>query len=55
MPIDLTYADEAIARVGRKPEALIPILQALQERYGYCLIEGRHRTNRGHYFVDAGC
>ncbi len=35
MPIDLTYADEAIARVGRKPESLIPILQALQERYGY--------------------
>ena len=35
MPIDLNIADEAIARVGRKPEALIPILQALQERYGY--------------------
>ncbi len=35
MPIDLTIADEAVARIGRKPEALIPILQALQERYGY--------------------
>lgn len=35
MPVDLTYADEAVARVGRKPEALIPILQALQEHYGY--------------------
>ncbi|MCC6823435.1 MAG: NAD(P)H-dependent oxidoreductase subunit E [Verrucomicrobia subdivision 3 bacterium] len=35
MPIDLTIADEAVARVGRKPEALIPILQSLQEHYGY--------------------
>ena len=35
MPVDLTYAEEAVARAGRKPEAEIPILQALQERYGY--------------------
>jgi len=34
MPIDLTHAEEAVTRLGRKPEALIPILQALQERYG---------------------
>lgn len=35
MPIDLTIADDTVTRVGRKPEALIPILQALQDRYGY--------------------
>jgi NADH:ubiquinone oxidoreductase subunit F (NADH-binding)/NADH:ubiquinone oxidoreductase subunit E/Pyruvate/2-oxoacid:ferredoxin oxidoreductase delta subunit len=33
--IDLTFADQSVARIGRKPEALIPILQALQEHYGY--------------------
>jgi NADH-quinone oxidoreductase subunit F len=35
MPVDLTYADQAVARIGRKPEAVIPVLQALQEHYGY--------------------
>jgi NADH-quinone oxidoreductase subunit F len=35
MPIDLTYADKVVARAGRKPEAVIPILQQLQEHYGY--------------------
>jgi NADH-quinone oxidoreductase subunit F len=35
MPVDLTIVEQTVARVGRKPEALIPILQALQERYGY--------------------
>jgi NADH:ubiquinone oxidoreductase subunit F (NADH-binding)/NADH:ubiquinone oxidoreductase subunit E/Pyruvate/2-oxoacid:ferredoxin oxidoreductase delta subunit len=44
MPIDLTIADEAVARVGRKPEALIPILQALQERYGYLPEEALRRV-----------
>ena len=33
--LDFTFTDEAVARIGRKPEALIPILQALQDRYGY--------------------
>ena len=44
MPIDLTIADEAVARVGRKPEALIPILQELQERYGYLPEEALRRV-----------
>ena len=44
MPIDLNIADEAVARVGRKPEALIPILQALQERYGYLPEEALRRV-----------
>lgn len=32
---DFTFTDETVARLGREPGALIPILQALQERYGY--------------------
>ncbi|HEY5910127.1 MAG TPA: NAD(P)H-dependent oxidoreductase subunit E [Verrucomicrobiae bacterium] len=35
MSLDLKYVDEAVARLGRRPEALIPILQALQDHYGY--------------------
>ncbi len=35
MPVDPTFAGQAVARVGRKPDAVIPILQALQEHYGY--------------------
>ncbi len=35
MPVDLTFAEQAVTRVGRKPDAVIPILQALQEHYGY--------------------
>ncbi len=34
-PVDLTYADDLVSRLGRKPEMVIPILQALQEHYGY--------------------
>jgi NADH:ubiquinone oxidoreductase subunit E len=33
--IDLTFADQVVQRIGRKPEAVIPILQAVQEHYGY--------------------
>ncbi len=44
MPIDLTIADAAVARAGRKPEALIPILQILQERYGYLPEEALRRV-----------
>ena len=33
--VDLTFADETVARVGRTPDAVIPILQAIQEHYGY--------------------
>lgn len=44
MPIDLNIADEVVTRVGRKPEALIPILQSLQERYGYLPEEALRRV-----------
>jgi len=47
MPVDLTFAEQAVARIGRKPEAAIPILQALQEHYGYLPEEAlRHVCER---------
>jgi len=33
--VDLKFVEETVGRTGRKPEALIPILQALQEYHGY--------------------
>jgi NADH:ubiquinone oxidoreductase subunit F (NADH-binding)/NADH:ubiquinone oxidoreductase subunit E/NAD-dependent dihydropyrimidine dehydrogenase PreA subunit len=33
--VDLNFVEETVGRIGRKPEALIPILQALQEHHGY--------------------
>ena len=34
-PEELQFVDQTVARLGRKPEALIPILQALQEHFRY--------------------
>ncbi|MBK9139872.1 MAG: NAD(P)H-dependent oxidoreductase subunit E [Verrucomicrobia bacterium] len=34
-PVDLRFAEEALARCGRSPDAAIPVLQALQDHYGY--------------------
>ena len=44
MPVDLTFAEQAVARVGHKPDAVIPILQALQEHYGYLPEEALRRV-----------
>ena len=33
--VDLAFAEEAIARLGRTPDMVIPVLQALQDHYGY--------------------
>lgn len=33
--IDLGFVDQAVARLGRSADAVIPLLQALQEHYGY--------------------
>jgi len=33
--VELQFVEETVRRAGRKPDALIPILQALQEHYGY--------------------
>jgi NADH-quinone oxidoreductase subunit F len=35
MVVDLKYVDEAVARLGLGPDAVIPLLQALQDHYGY--------------------
>src|SRR3974390_3180177 len=35
MTVDLTYVQETVARIGRTPDAVIPILQAIQDHYGY--------------------
>jgi len=43
MPLDLTYVDQAVERIGRAPDAAIPLLQALQEHYGYLPEEGLRR------------
>ncbi len=32
---DVSFAEQAVARAGRRPEAVIPILQELQEHHGY--------------------
>ena len=50
MPIDLNIADEAVARLGRRPEALIPLLQALQESHGLSVIYITHDLSTVKYF-----
>jgi NADH-quinone oxidoreductase subunit F len=42
--IDLSFASEAVARLGRKPDAVIPILQALQDHYGWLPEEALRRV-----------
>jgi NADH:ubiquinone oxidoreductase subunit F (NADH-binding)/NADH:ubiquinone oxidoreductase subunit E/NAD-dependent dihydropyrimidine dehydrogenase PreA subunit len=43
MAIDLKFVDETVDRLGREPEAVIPILQAVQDHYGYLPEEGLRR------------
>ena len=33
--LDLSFVDETVQRLGRQPEAVIPILQAIQAHYRY--------------------
>ena len=35
MSVDLKYVDEVVEQIGRAPDAVIPILQAVQDHYGY--------------------
>ncbi|MBN1419932.1 MAG: NAD(P)H-dependent oxidoreductase subunit E [Planctomycetes bacterium] len=42
--IDLSFVDEIVARLGRGPEATIPILQALQDHYRYLPMEALRRV-----------
>jgi NADH-quinone oxidoreductase subunit F len=41
--LDLTFVDETIHRIGRGPEAVIPLLQQIQEHYRYLPEEALHR------------
>src|SRR5271157_3277815 len=41
--VDLKFVEETVGRIGRKPTALIPILQALQEHHGYLPREALER------------
>jgi len=41
---DLTFVDQTVERIGRTPEAVIPILQALQEHYRYLPEEALERV-----------
>ena len=43
MAIDLSFLDEAVQRIGRTPDAVIPVLQALQDHYGYLPEEALRR------------
>lgn len=42
--IDLSFVDQLVERIGRGPDALIPILQALQEHYRYLPREALERV-----------
>ncbi len=44
MPVDLKFVDEVLERFGRAPESVIPILQAMQDHYGYLPAEGLLRV-----------
>jgi NADH-quinone oxidoreductase subunit F len=44
MSVDLRFIDEAVERLGRAPDAVIPILQALQDHYGYLPEEALRRV-----------
>ena len=44
MSLDLKYVDAAVERIGRAPDAVIPILQALQDHYGYLPEEALRRV-----------
>jgi NADH:ubiquinone oxidoreductase subunit F (NADH-binding)/NADH:ubiquinone oxidoreductase subunit E/NAD-dependent dihydropyrimidine dehydrogenase PreA subunit len=44
VPVDLRFVDEALERLGRAPESVIPILQAMQDHYGYLPGEGLLRV-----------
>ena len=43
-PLDLAFVDQTVARVGRSAEAVIPILQAIQEHYRFLPEEALRRV-----------
>ena len=54
MSLDLKYVDEAVARLGRSPDTVIPILQALQDHYGYLPEEALRRVCAATQITPAG-
>ncbi len=42
--IDITFAEKTVERLGKKPESVIPILQALQDHYGWLPGEALERV-----------
>ena len=44
--LDLTFVDRIVEQVGRGREAVIPILQRLQEHYHYLPDEALRRVSR---------
>jgi len=42
--LDLTFVDRTVTQLGRAPDVVIPILQALQEHYGYLPSEALERV-----------
>ena len=42
--LDLQFVDEAVRQIGRRPETVIPILQAIQEHYRYLPEEALERV-----------
>jgi NADH-quinone oxidoreductase subunit F len=44
MAIDLKFIDEAIDRSGRTPDAVVPILQAMQDHFGYLPEDGLRKV-----------
>jgi NADH-quinone oxidoreductase subunit F len=45
MPEDLRFVDATLERCGRSPEAVIPVLQALQDHYGYLPLQSLRRVS----------
>ena len=54
--LDLTFVDRTVEQVGGGPEAVIPILQRLQEHYHYLPDEALRRVcaDQNHPGVDHG-
>src|SRR5512140_636651 len=53
MALDLQFVDEAVERYGRDADAVIPILQALQDHYGYLPQEGLVRVCESTHIAPA--
>ncbi len=42
--LDLTFVDQTVERLGRRPEGVIPVLQAIQQHYRYLPQEAMERV-----------